>query len=143
MAHAVTFPTAAPTRRPVLRSVPRPAPAPATRRSIDEVAIARPGLRLTRRGRVVAFTASLLVLLAVVLASGRLSAQAGAADLDGGPATSVVVVQPGESLWQIARQIAPQSDPRSVVTAIRELNDLGVRTVVPGQSLVVPVYTAS
>lgn len=58
----------------------------------------------------------------------------------GAPATAVVVVQPGESLWGIAQQIAPGSDPREVVTSIRDLNGLGGAPVIPGQSLVVPSF---
>ena len=74
--------------------------------------------------------------------SGRFTADAGtSAPL--GPATSVVVVQPGESLWQIAQQIAPALDPREVVTAIRALNGLGDSTVIAGQSIVVPVLDAA
>ena len=58
----------------------------------------------------------------------------------GSPATAIVVVQPGESLWGIAQEIAPGSDPREVVTSIRELNSLSDAPVVPGQSLVVPAF---
>ncbi|HEX6236135.1 MAG TPA: LysM domain-containing protein [Acidimicrobiales bacterium] len=44
------------------------------------------------------------------------------------------VVQPGDTLWTIARRIAPDSDPRPVVDALRSANggaELGV-----GQELV-------
>jgi hypothetical protein len=56
------------------------------------------------------------------------------------PATSVVVVQPGENLWQIARRLAPGSDPREVLTQLRTLNHLGSAPVEAGQSIVVPVF---
>jgi nucleoid-associated protein YgaU len=101
------------------------------------------GLRLTRRGRVVLGVLSTLFLLVVVLFSGRLSADAGTSMADQGRATGVVVVQAGESLWQIAQAIAPQADPRETLTLIRELNGLGEDAVVPGQSIVVPLIGAS
>ena len=86
---------------------------------------------------------STLFLLLVVLFSGRLSADAGTSMSDQGRATGVVVVQAGESLWQIAQAVAPQADPRETVTLIRELNGLGEAAVMPGQSIVVPVSGAS
>ena len=84
------------------------------------------------------FASSMFLLLAVI-ASGRFSADAGTSLVDQGRATGVVVVQPGESLWQIASEIAPGVDPRETVSAIRSLNGLGDTTVVAGQSIVVPV----
>jgi LysM repeat protein len=49
-----------------------------------------------------------------------------------------VVVQAGDTLWGIAQELAPGQDPRSVVGQIRELNDLGTDSIVPGQTLVLP-----
>ena len=49
------------------------------------------------------------------------------------------MVQSGENLWQIAKAIAPGTDPRETVTLIRELNALDSSTVVAGQSILVPV----
>ncbi|MBK9741001.1 MAG: LysM peptidoglycan-binding domain-containing protein [Actinobacteria bacterium] len=100
-------------------------------------------VRLTTRGRVVLLVVSTLFLALVVLLSGRFSADAGTSAGAQGRATGVVVVQPGESLWQIAQQIAPALDPREVVTAIRALNGLGDSTVIAGQSIVVPVLDAA
>jgi hypothetical protein len=52
--------------------------------------------------------------------------------------TTVVRVQPGESLWELAGRVAPDSDAGAVVERIRELN--GVEGAVhPGQPLTVPV----
>ena len=51
--------------------------------------------------------------------------------------TTVVRVQPGESLWELAGRVAPRSDASAVVERIRELN--GVEGAVePGQPLTVP-----
>lgn len=38
------------------------------------------------------------------------------------PTGDVYVVQPGDTLWSIALQIAPDTDPRVVVDRLRELN---------------------
>ena len=96
------------------------------------------GIRLTPRGRVVLMLLSLAFLLAVVVLSGRITAEAGTSTV--GSATASVVVERGDSLWQIATRIAPGQDPRDVITVIRDLNGLGETTVVAGQSIVVPVY---
>jgi hypothetical protein len=52
--------------------------------------------------------------------------------------TSVVHVQVGETLWDVAERNAPDSDPEAVVSRIRELNHLPDSDVVPGQPLTVP-----
>jgi nucleoid-associated protein YgaU len=91
-----------------------------------------PGLRMTRRGRLVV----LAVALMVVLLPGAWRAMA-TAQIEG-PATVAVTVQPGDTLWGIASAIDPGSDPRSLIAEIRELNALTQSGLVPGQVLVVP-----
>jgi Tfp pilus assembly protein FimV len=51
------------------------------------------------------------------------------------------VVEPGDTLWSIARRVAPGRDPRPVVDALVEANDLhdGLQA---GQELSVPVPDA-
>ncbi|MHB8795960.1 MAG: LysM peptidoglycan-binding domain-containing protein [Candidatus Nanopelagicales bacterium] len=95
-------------------------------------------LRLTPRGRLAVILASVAFLALAILASGRFTAAASAVSGASGPATGIVVVQPGETLWQIAQAVAPQADPRETVGTIRELNGLGNEAVRAGQSLVVP-----
>lgn len=51
--------------------------------------------------------------------------------------TKVVHVLPGESLWELAGRVAPDSDPSAVVDRIRELNGVD-GSVHPGQPLTVP-----
>ena len=109
MAPAAPFPAARPDSRPVRR--PRPSAASSS-------------LRLTRRGRVVIALASILMLFGVTVVSGVFSADAGSSAAEQGRATGVVVVQAGESLWQIAQDIAPQADPRETVLRLRELNGM-------------------
>jgi nucleoid-associated protein YgaU len=48
------------------------------------------------------------------------------------------VVRSGDTLWAIAGRVAPDSDPRPVVDAMVEANDIDPGALVPGQSLVVP-----
>jgi nucleoid-associated protein YgaU len=129
MAIAAPFPAA----RPAPRQARQQPTARSTSSSIS-------GLRLTRRGRIVLMFASSMFLLIAVIASGRFSADAGTSLADQGRATGVVVVQPGESLWQIAEAIAPGVDPRETISLIRNLNGLGDTTVVAGQSIVVPAF---
>jgi hypothetical protein len=96
----------------------------------------RSALRLTRRGR----TILLLTLVALVLVAfslGRTSAGA-SASRGGSAARPTTVVQPGETLWAIARRVAPGTDPRSTVARLTSLNDLGSRPIVAGQRLVLP-----
>jgi hypothetical protein len=99
-------------------------------------------LRLTRRGRFVFFGVPLILLAALILTfSGFLNAPAkaseSAAELSPTPTVSVTV-QPGESLWAIAGNVAPDRDPRDVVADIVQLNNLDAARVVPGQALFVP-----
>ena len=104
---------------------------------------ARPApLKLTRRGRIVFIGVPLVLLAALILSlSGFFNAPAkaaeSAADLALTPTVSVTV-QPGESLWAIAEAVAPEQDPRDVVAAIVQLNNLDAARVVPGQALFVP-----
>jgi LysM repeat protein len=90
-------------------------------------------LRLTRRG-VVASVIGLLVAGGLLLLVAYLSAGPTAT----APATlpgSVVTVQPGDTLWSIAGQVAPGHDPRRVVEQLREVNHLSSVSLTPGQTL--------
>lgn len=97
----------------------------------------RRGARLTRRGRALVVLIVALV-LTVAFSLGRVSSSA-APDAGPPPTRPTVVVQPGETLWQIAQRAAPGADPRETVWRIAELNDLGRSpTIRPGQQLVLP-----
>ena len=98
----------------------------------------RPRLRLTRRGRAVFTTLAAAPLIALVLAfalGGGIAAAS--ADLSTG-AFEYVTVEPGQSLWQIAESIAPNADPRDVISDIVRLNQLGTSVVHPGEQLAIP-----
>ncbi len=49
------------------------------------------------------------------------------------------VVEPGDTLWMIAKQAQPGRDPREVVFAIRKINELSSALLFPGQVLQIPV----
>lgn len=87
------------------------------------------------RRRRLALAGALLVALA--LASVLLDALAGARSGDDRPrpvAEVAVVVEPGDTVWSIAAEVAPGADPRPVVDAIAEAN--GGSALVAGQRLV-------
>jgi LysM repeat protein len=46
------------------------------------------------------------------------------------------VVQPGETLWELADDAGPERDPREVVDRIIRTNDLDGGRILPGQTLV-------
>jgi nucleoid-associated protein YgaU len=101
-----------------------------------------PPARLTRRGRLVLGAAVVVVLVALLAAGSAWAAgSARAGDDPAGSAAPVAVtwvVQPGETLWQVAEAVAPDADPRETVARIVELNDLPDASVRVGQSLLVP-----
>ena len=95
-------------------------------------------VRLTRRGRAV-----LVLLLAGLLLGafslGQQDSQAASVGTGGGAAApAVTTVQPGESLWSVAKRIAPENDPREVIAQIRRLNDLETAELQVGQHLLLP-----
>ncbi|MDQ1750760.1 MAG: hypothetical protein QOE71_1816 [Pseudonocardiales bacterium] len=89
-------------------------------------------LRLTRRG-----TLALAVLVALagtaLLFAAHLSAGGAAGPTSAHSAT--VTVQAGDTLWSIARKVAPERDPRAVVDQLVSRNHLHGVTLTPGQTL--------
>jgi LysM domain-containing protein len=94
-----------------------------------------PPLRLTRRGRAVVLV--LFVLLAS-LASAVLFTTASRADqpVTGPPPT--VVVEPGDTLWDLAARVMPGRDGDAAVAELRRLNGLRDSVLQPGQTLILP-----
>lgn len=103
----------------------------------------RTRLRLTVRGRRV-FAALAAVPAAVALSIAVVSGGVAVATSDAAPGTSFteVVVAPGESLWSIAEEFAPSSDPRDVVDGIIRLNALDTVELQAGQVLALPAEYA-
>ena len=94
-------------------------------------------VRLTRRGRLVVLTLALLAILAVGFAVAGGSV---ATDEAGTPEqTRVVMVGAGDTLWDIAADLADDGDVRSMIDRIQKLNALESGMLIAGQELVVPV----
>jgi hypothetical protein len=75
--------------------------------------------------------------LLVLGLAGR--ALGGSSRPDEGSPRPHVLVEPGETLWSIARaRIGPEGDPRPFILEIRELNGLRSSALVAGQRLVLP-----
>lgn len=94
-------------------------------------------VRLTRRGRLVVLVAVLAVafLVSIALGGGSMATE----EPGERPATEVVVVNEGDTLWGIASTVAEDGRVRSMVHEIRELNDLDSSVVSLGQKIHVPV----
>jgi LysM repeat protein len=102
---------------------------------------ARPApLRLTRRGRLVLTGMIAAGLLLSMLAAVLLLDRVALAGPESGAAIPVSyhVVAPGETLWQLAGEVAPDADRRETVARIRELNALDGAAVSAGQRLALP-----
>ena len=52
-------------------------------------------------------------------------------------ARSSYVVREGDTLWSIARHLAPDGDPRPIVDELATANGVDAGSIVPGQTLVV------
>jgi nucleoid-associated protein YgaU len=122
------------------RVQPRPQPRvhqPAGRRPAAEIEPS--ALQLTRRGRAVLTTLSVLVFGAAIAVLGLRVAGA----LEPEPQftrTVQVQVGAGDTLWTIAQNTNPSSNTAAVVEQIADLNNLRTAAdVVPGQTLEVPL----
>ena len=99
---------------------------------------AAPRLRLTKRGRAVLTTlaATPLVIAAFVFA---LNGGGATASLEGSNVPfQYVTVESGQTMWQLAEELAPQSDPRDVIAQIVQFNQLDGADVYAGQELAIP-----
>jgi Tfp pilus assembly protein FimV len=97
------------------------------------LSVARPSVRLTRRGRLVVFGLALLA----VLALGLLLTPGSSATKSAEP-TETVMVGSGETLWQIADEVAAPGETSAMVQHLIELNDLDSAMLIAGQELRVP-----
>ncbi len=111
---------------PAARPARRPAPAAS-------------GVRLTRRGRLVVLLVAVAALATGAIALGSSTVATGEAGRM--PATQVVTVEPGQTLWQIAAAANPTGDVRDTVDDIMRMNSLpDAGALQMGSDLAVPVY---
>ncbi|MCW2797180.1 LysM peptidoglycan-binding domain-containing protein [Nocardioides sp.] len=95
-------------------------------------------VRLTRRGR---FAVLALALVTVLVVGLFLAAGSVATEHPGTPEpTRVVMVGSGDTLWDIAADIAGSGDVVAMVDRIEELNALDTGMVAAGQRLRVPLH---
>lgn len=114
----------------------RPAPGAQPRlRVVPPVTARRPVGRKAARRRFVRMVLLASIVLAVLFGAPKLvQTLTPAQDV---PLTEHRVAR-GESLWQIAAQYRPESDPRDVISQIKQINKLSDLTLQPGQRLLVP-----
>ena len=133
-----------PRQRPALRVVTAPAaarrparvrPAPVQPAPVQPAQVHPVSVRLTARGRAVATGLLVVLALAVLLLTTSVS---GAGTSSTPVPVRHVVVEPGQTLWQIAGDVAPDADRRDTVAAILELNALPGSNVQAGQQIAVP-----
>jgi hypothetical protein len=128
--------------RPRHDGVPRPArPRPA---APVRGGCAHPGQRPVPRGRV-RLTARGRLLVAMLALSGGVVLAAVLGIAGGGDpgglrlaGESTVVVQPGDTVWEIAASVSGSDDVRAVIDEIQRLNRLDGAPLVPGQTLRLP-----
>lgn len=91
-------------------------------------------VRLTRRGRAVVIVFAAAFVLTVLWFTAGRGAFAGESER----APETFVVQPGDTLWDIAARAKPEADPRLTFRLIMKLNHLTDVVLEPGQRLVLP-----
>lgn len=99
-------------------------------------------LALAKSRRRILATVGYIGILALVSVASIAFAwtRVGIPDTEGAAGYEVVVVQPGDTLWSIARSLSREgADIRRMVYEIRAINGLGVATIHPGQQLLVPI----
>ena len=92
-----------------------------------------PDVRLTRRGRLLVFVLAFVVLVAVGVAFAS-----GSVATSEPEATETVVVEPGQTLWEIASTVSDGRDVRDTMEHLVDLNGLDSVVLDAGQSLEVP-----
>ena len=98
-----------------------------------------PRLRLTRRGRLAMFISTLLTLgvLGVILGSTTV-----ATDEPGAPVPAeMVVIEPGQTLWDLAAEANPNGNGQQTVADIMRLNSIeSAGGLQAGDTIAVPLY---
>jgi hypothetical protein len=134
-----------PIRRTATPAPRRPGRRPVSRRAGSrgpryQQRAATAGWQLSRRGELLLRRVTALVTVVVVVLVLAAGAFAVVRAVGSSPApTRTVLVEPGQSLWQVAAATSPGSDVGETVSQIRSLNHLGGTTLTPGQTLLVPV----
>jgi LysM domain len=91
---------------------------------------------MTRRGRAVLLTIVAVPVVGIALFFG-ISAGGATATTSSTP-LQTITMPAGESLWQVATEIAPKADPRDFIADVVSVNQLASTDVQPGQTLEIP-----
>ena len=113
------------TKTPSIEIQHRPNATPAREKHMNTISQqSHTRLRLTRRGRIVFTT---LAAIPVVIAAMVFALNGGGAiaTSDAGQPLEQIVVLPGETLWQLAEDFAPNTDPRDFIAEVQSLNAIG------------------
>ncbi|MCX7773185.1 MAG: LysM peptidoglycan-binding domain-containing protein [Clostridia bacterium] len=81
--------------------------------------------------------AALLMLLTLVIMFSGLVVNAGAA-AQGEPPHKTILVEAGDTLWDIASRYAENSDPRAYIFELKQLNGIATDNIFIGQQLMLP-----
>lgn len=101
-------------------------------------------LRITARGRrVLAALVALPVAAAIAFAVLSGGSALASGEQTTGNTFATVTVQPGDTLWSIAGEVAPNADPRDVVAKISQLNLVDGGVIEVGQHLAIPAEYGS
>ncbi|MFB7844671.1 LysM peptidoglycan-binding domain-containing protein [Microbacterium sp. NPDC089698] len=96
-------------------------------------------LRITARGRrVLAALVALPVAAAIAFAALSGGSALASGEQTTGNTFTTITVQPGDTLWSIAGEVAPNADPRDVVAKISQLNLVDGGVIEVGQHLAIP-----
>ncbi len=102
-------------------------------------AVARRGIHLTGRGRVLLVLVLAALLLGAFAIGRSASSQATTTVATPTAAPVQVTVRSGDTLWTLARRLAPGRDTRDVVDQLRRLNHLSSASdLKAGQQLLLP-----
>jgi len=86
------------------------------------------------RRRLLVVVLAVIVVVGLVASTRRVQADDGSAPITGEP--MAYVVQPGDSLWSIAKRLAPGSDPRPIVHRLERSAGSALLSV--GQTVIIP-----
>ena len=125
--------------RPASRPGTRPASRPAARRSAQHPSMAyTPSVATYQRRRLVVLVAVMLVLgvvIAGVIGATGTTAQADQAVAGQSIEPRTVIAQPGDTLWAIAKRVAPQANISDLVDQLVRING---DAIVAGQVVRIP-----
>ena len=125
--------------RPASRPAVRPAARPAARRSAQHPSMAyTPSVATYQRRRLVVLVATMLILgvvIAGVIGATGTTAQADQAVAGQSIEPRTVIAQPGDTLWAIAKRVAPQANISDLVDQLVRING---DAIVAGQLVRIP-----